>query len=102
MNVDSISFEFCHLLHPSFASRMLSLKAMFRCEAAERETVLHQICLSLFFFGFDSVLKTRHEMTRESRECDRVLVSVKARVPLHPVCFQMIALTDSCLVVFVR
>ena len=30
-------------------------------------------------------------MTRESRECDRVFVSVKARVPLHPVCF-----SDDC------
>ena len=49
MNVDSISsFEFCHLLHPRFASRMLSLKAMFRCEAVEREIVLHQNCF--FFF----------------------------------------------------
>ena len=50
MNVDSTSFEFCHLLHPRFASRMLFLKAMFRCEAAEREIVLHQIGLFLFFW----------------------------------------------------
>ena len=55
MNVDSTSFDFCHLLHPRFASRLLSLKAIFRCEAVEREIVLHQICF--IFFCFDSVLK---------------------------------------------